>query len=96
MSKKINFVVKTPSTENGIYIVFKVQEINGVIESKEVFFSGSRDRVVQVLCGLFADLVESCKEKEGCLIQFKNNVLDLLPDCFKRHDGFQEFIKFEV
>lgn len=96
MKKSINFVVKTPSTENGLYIVFKVQEINGVIESKELFFSGSRDRVVRVLCGLFADLVESCKEEKGCLIQFTNKVIDSLPECFNRHDGVQEFINFEV
>lgn len=96
MKNEINFVVKTPSTENGLYIVFKVQEVNGSIESKEVFFSGSKDRVVQVLCGLFADLVEQNKGDEGCLIQFKNEVIKSLPECFRRHDGQQEFINFEV
>lgn len=96
MKNEINFVVKTPSSENGLYIVFKVQEVNGVIESKEVFFSGSKDRVIQVLCGLFADLIEHQKDKKGSLIQFKNKVIDSLPDCFRRHDGQQEFINFEV
>lgn len=96
MKKDINFVVKTPSVENGLYIVFKVQEINGVIESKEIFFSGSRDRVILVLCGIFADLVKSCEDEEGCLIQFKNKVINSLPECFNRHDGAQEFINFEV
>lgn len=96
MKRKINFVVKTPSHENGLYIVFKVQEVNGVIESKELFFSGAKERVIKVLCGLFADLIESYKDEGGSLIQFKNEVINSLPECFKRHDGFQEFIEFEV
>lgn len=96
MKNKINFVVKTPSVENGLYIVFKVQEVNGVIESKEVFFSGAKDRVMQVLCGLFADLIEKQKGNEGRLIQFKSEVISSLPECFKRHDGHQEFMNFEV
>lgn len=96
MKNEINFVVKTPSTENGLYIVFKVQEFAGSIQSKELFFSGSKDRVVQVLCGLFMDLIEHQKDKKGSLIQFKSKVINNLPECFNRYDGVQEFIEFET
>lgn len=96
MKNRINFVVKAPSMENGLYLVFKVQEVNGVIESKELFFSGAKERVVKVLCGLFVDLMEGQGSEKGKLVQFKSNLIDKIPECFDRHDGNQEFINFEV
>lgn len=95
MSVKINYVVKTPSNKAGIFTVFKVEEENGKIESKEVFFTGSRDRVVRVLFGLLDDQLQRQGSISGQFIHVKSELLQAIPDCFDEKTGSQEFINFD-
>lgn len=95
MSTKINYVVKTPSMEKGIFTVFKVKEENGKIESKELFFSGSRDRVIKVLSGLMNDQLQRQGSISGQFIHIKSELLQQIPECFDEKTGFQEFMNFD-
>lgn len=95
MSTKINYVVKTPSRENGIFTVFKVEEKNGQIKSKELFFTGSRDRVVRVLLGLIDDQLQRHGSISGRLINIKSELLQQIPECFDEKTGRQEFLNFD-
>lgn len=94
MSAKINYVVKTPSNKSGIFTVFKVMESDGKIESKELFFTGSRDRVIAVLSGLLNDMVQRYGSISGQFINVKSELLQAIPDCFDEKTGRQEFIDF--
>ena len=95
MSTKINYVVKTPSMEKGIFTVFKVKEENGKIESKELFFSGSRDRVIKVLSGLMNDQLQRQGSISGQFIHIKSELLQQIPEGFDEKTGFQEFMNFD-
>ena len=95
MSVKINYVVKTPSVKDGIFMVFKVTESNGQIESKELFFSGSKDRVIKILSALLYDQLQQQGSILRQLIHIKSEVLQQLPDCFDEKNGRQEFINFD-
>lgn len=95
MSTKINYVVKTPSREKGIFTVFKVEEKNGKIESKELFFTGSRDRVIRVLSGLIDDQLKLHGSISGQFINIKSELLQQIPECFDEKTGHQEFINFD-
>lgn len=95
MSTKINYVVKTPSREKGIFTVFKVEEKNGKIESKELFFTGSRDRVIRVLSGLLDDQLQRHGSISGQFINIKSELLQQIPECFDEKTGRQEFMNFD-
>lgn len=95
MSTKINYVVKTPSRETGIFTVFKVTELNGKIESKELFFTGSRDRVIRVLSGLIDDQLQRHGSISGQFIRIKSELLQQIPACFDEKTGSQEFMNFD-
>lgn len=95
MSTKINYVVKTPSVEKGIFTVFKVKEENGKIESKELFFSGSRDRVIKVLSGLINNQLQRFDSVSGEFIHIKSELLQQIPACFDPKTGFQDFMNFD-
>lgn len=95
MSTKVNYVVKAPSRETGIFTVFKVEEKNGQIESKELFFTGSRDRVVRVLSGLINDQLQQHDSISGQFIHIKSELLQQIPACFDEKTGHQEFINFD-
>ena len=94
MSIKINYVVKTPSVKDGLFTVFKVTESEGKIESKEVFFSGCRERVIKVLSGLIDDQLKLQGSISGQFIHIKSEVLQEIPECFDQKTGRQEFIHF--
>ena len=95
MSTKINYVVKTPSMEKGIFTVFKVEEKDGQIKSKELFFTGSRDRVIRVLSGLLDDQFQRQGSISGQFIHVKSELLQQIPECFDEKTGFQEFMNFD-
>lgn len=95
MSVKINYVVKAPSKERGIFMVFKVTESNGKIESKELLFTGSRDRVVAVLSSLMGQQLYSLGSIPGQLTHIKLDLLQHIPECFDEKTGRQEFINFD-
>ena len=94
MSTKINYVVKTPSNEHGIFSVFKVTESNGKIESKELFFTGCRERVIRVLLGLMNDQLQRHGSISGQFIHVKSELLQQIPKCFDEKTGRQEFMNF--
>lgn len=95
MSVKINYVVKAPSKEKGIFTVFKVEESVGKIESKELFFTGSRDRVVAVLSSLMGQQLYSMGSIPGQLTHIKLELLQKIPECFDEKTGRQEFLNFD-
>lgn len=95
MSTKINYVVKTPSRENGIFTVFRVEESNGKIESKELFFTGSRDRIVRVLSGLLDNQLQRHGSISGQFIHVKSELLQQIPECFDEKTGNQAFLCFD-
>lgn len=95
MSTKINYVVKTPSMKDGIFTVFKVEEKTGRIESKELFFTGSRDRVISVLAGLINDQFQRHGSVSGQFIHIKSDLLQKIPECFNEKTGRQEFMNFD-
>lgn len=95
MSVKINYVVKTPSREKGIFTVFKVTESDGQIESKELFFTGSRDRVIAVVSSLLNQQLELQGSILGQFIHVKSELLQEIPECFDEKTGRQEFLNFD-
>lgn len=94
MSAKINYVVKTPSVKGGIFTVFRVVESDGQIEAKELFFTGSRDRVIAVLSGLIDKQLERHGSISGQFIHIKSELLQEIPECFDEKTGRQEFLNF--
>ena len=95
MSTKINYVIKTPSNQNGIFTVFKVSESNGKIESKELFFSGSRDRVIAVVSSLMNQQLQLQGSITGQFIHVKSELLQQIPECFDQKTEKQEFMNFD-
>lgn len=95
MSVKINYVVKTPSVRDGIFTVFKVTESNGQIESKEMFFTGSKDRVVKILSALLYEQLQLQGSILRQLIHIKSELLQQIPECFDEKTGRQEFLNFD-
>lgn len=95
MSAKINYVVKTPSVKDGIFTVFKVVESNGKIESKELFFTGSRDRVIAVVSSLLNQQLELQGSITGQFIHVKSELLQEIPECFDEKTGNQAFLCFD-
>lgn len=95
MSVKINYVVKTPSVKGGLFTVFKVVESNGKFESKELFFTGSRDRVVAVVSGLLNQQLELQGSITGQFIHVKSELLREIPECFDEKTGNQAFLCFD-
>lgn len=95
MSAKINYVVKTPSVKGGIFTVFKVVESNGKIESKELFFTGSRDRVIAVVSSLLNKQLELQGSILGQFIHVKSELLQEIPECFDEKTGNQAFLCFD-
>lgn len=62
MSVKTKFLVKVPCKKGCLYVIYRIEEIEGKITSKELFFTGSRSRMEKVLMGLF----DKCfKDREG-------------------------------
>lgn len=95
MSAKINYVIKTPSVKGGLFTVFKVVESNGKIESKELFFTGSRDRVIAVVSSLMSQQLELQGSIVGQFIHVKSELLQEIPECFDEKTGNQAFLCFD-
>lgn len=95
MSVKINYVIKTPSVKGGLFTVFKVIESNGNFESKELFFTGSRDRVIAVVSSLLNQQLELQGSILRQFIHVKSELLQQIPECFDEKTGHQEFLNFD-
>lgn len=95
MSEKINYVVKTPSVKGGIFTVFKVVESNGKIESKELFFTGSKDRIIEIITTLLNQQLKIQGSITGQFIHVKSELLQEIPECFDEKTGNQAFLCFD-